>query len=127
MTARFPHPLSPYIRRLHSEALYMEHWSIVYGCRFVLEQILRGKIDVFGKPQYFPEALDREDAMQEWLSFFRAKVVDVNRTSRGSPTGGIGRFSAMVVVGNSNVRPFTPLPPQIETCNSSICTTPNLE
>ena len=41
--------------------------------------------------------------MAEWLGYFRMKVVDVNRTSRGSPTGGIGRFSALVVVGNSNV------------------------
>lgn len=51
------------------------------------------KADAFGPP--------KQD-MEEWLSYFRMKVVDVNRTSRGSPTGGIGRFSALVVVGNGN-------------------------
>jgi hypothetical protein len=55
------------------------------------------KADAFGPPK---------EEMEEWLSHFRMKVVDVNRTSRGSPTGGIGRFSALVVVGNSNVRSF---------------------
>jgi len=55
------------------------------------------KADAFGPP--------KQD-MEEWLSYFRMKVVDVNRTSRGSPTGGIGRFSALVVVGNGNVSFF---------------------
>ena len=58
--------------------------------------------DDFGMRR-FPVDPAAQASMEEWLGFFRMKVVDVNRTSRGSPTGGIGRFSALVVVGNSNV------------------------
>ena len=32
------------------------------------------------------------------------QVVDVNRSNKGTRSGGIGRFSTMVVVGNYNVR-----------------------
>ena len=41
--------------------------------------------------------------MEAWLQGFRMKVIDVNRINRGSRTGGIGRFSALSVVGNSDV------------------------
>ena len=39
-------------------------------------------------------------ATAEFESRFRTAVVDVNRSSKGSPTGGVSRFSAMVVAGN---------------------------
>ena len=39
-------------------------------------------------------------ATAEFESHFRTAVVDVNRSSKGSPTGGVSRFSAMVVAGN---------------------------
>ncbi|PRW56846.1 30S ribosomal S5 [Chlorella sorokiniana] len=50
-------------------------------------------------------------AMQEWQEIqtqfqppddFRMKVVDVNRTCKGTRTGGLYRYSCMVVVGNGN-------------------------
>ena len=41
--------------------------------------------------------------LKQWARDFRMKVVDVNRTSRGSPTGGVGRFSAVVACGNGKV------------------------
>lgn len=44
------------------------------------------------------------DQLVRWLKDFQTKVVDVNRTSRGSPTGGVGRFSAIVACGNAKVR-----------------------
>ncbi|KAI7844101.1 hypothetical protein COHA_002241 [Chlorella ohadii] len=50
-------------------------------------------------------------AMKEWQEIqtqfqppddFRMKVVDVNRTCKGTRTGGLYRYSCMVVVGNGN-------------------------
>ena len=38
-----------------------------------------------------------------WLTFHDVQVVDVNRSNKGTRSGGIGRFSTMVVVGNFQV------------------------
>lgn len=65
---------------------------------------MRGELDLFRGPSYADTSVPERE-MEAWQRNFRMKVVDVNRTSRGSPTGGIGRFSALVVVGNSNVSP----------------------
>lgn len=42
------------------------------------------------------------ERLWKWTSQFRTQVVDVNRSSKGSPTGGVARFSTMVVAGNAN-------------------------
>lgn len=64
----------------------------------MLQQLLQGKI------------LDNDpEAQQEWAAIeasfappsgFRMRVVDVNRTAKGTQAGGLYRFGAMVVVGN---------------------------
>ena len=41
------------------------------------------------------------EALLRWSAGLRSQVVDVNRSSKGSPTGGVARFSAMVVSGNA--------------------------
>ena len=91
--------------RLSSISPGYEMW-LLWRYRFTLGRILDGKEDVFGPPRFKRADMEAADAESEYLSFFKTKVVDVNRTSRGSKTGGIGRFSALVVVGNSNVRFF---------------------
>lgn len=62
----------------------------------------RGSLDLFGRLPGSESSVP-EDAMRDWMRDFRIKVVDVNRISKGSRTGGIGRFSALAVVGNGNV------------------------
>ncbi|KAL4443425.1 hypothetical protein ABPG75_011162 [Micractinium tetrahymenae] len=68
--------------------------------RIVLDKLLRGGI-MRADPS----------AMREWQEIqgqfqppddFRMKVVDVNRTSKGTRTGGLYRYGCMVVVGNGN-------------------------
>ncbi|KAL6781316.1 MRPS5 [Auxenochlorella protothecoides x Auxenochlorella symbiontica] len=66
--------------------------------RIVLQQLLQGKI------------LDSDpEARREWAEIersfapptgLRMRVVDINRTSKGTRSGGLYRFGAMVVVGN---------------------------
>lgn len=41
--------------------------------------------------------------LSEWLRQFKVKLVDVNRVSKGSPTGRISQFSALTVAGNKDV------------------------
>ena len=48
-----------------------------------------------------PQAAADAEALSSWASQLRSQVVDVNRSSKGSPTGGVARFSAMVVSGNA--------------------------
>ena len=48
-----------------------------------------------------PQAAAYAEALSSWASQLRSQVVDVNRSSKGSPTGGVARFSAMVVSGNA--------------------------
>ena len=45
--------------------------------------------------------------LSEWMRQFKVKLVDVNRVSKGSPTGRISQFSALTVAGNKNVSKFT--------------------
>ena len=66
--------------------------------RVVLQNLLQG-----GILEAVPEYMAEWKAIQE--SFlpppgFRMKVVDVNRTCKGTRSGGLYRFSTMVVVGN---------------------------
>ena len=39
------------------------------------------------------------------MAIWGAQVIDVNVTNKGTRAGGIQSFTAMVVVGNYNVRP----------------------
>ncbi len=62
----------------------------------------------------------------EVISFFDissvGQVVDVNRSNKGTRSGGIGRFSTMVVVGNFAVRSSpTPWPLQRNITVSCVC------
>lgn len=41
--------------------------------------------------------------LSDWMRQFKVKLVDVNRVSKGSPTGRISQFSALTVAGNKNV------------------------
>lgn len=68
--------------------------------RIVLDKLLRGGI-MRADPS----------AMREWQQIqgqfqppddFRMKVVHVNRTSKGTSTGGLQRYGCLVVVGNGN-------------------------
>lgn len=66
--------------------------------RIVLQKLLQG-----GMLRADPAAMAEWEEIQK--SFrppegFRMKVVDVNRTCKGTRSGGLYRFSAMVVVGN---------------------------
>ena len=68
--------------------------------RVVLQRLLQG-----GMLRADPKAMDEWKQIQS--SFrppegFRMKVVDVNRTCKGTRSGGLYRFSAMVVVGNGD-------------------------
>ena len=47
------------------------------------------------------QAAQDSEALLRWSAQLRSQVVDVNRSSKGSPTGGVARFSAMVVSGNA--------------------------
>ena len=47
------------------------------------------------------QAAEDSEALRRWSAQLRSQVVDVNRSSKGSPTGGVARFSAMVVSGNA--------------------------
>lgn len=75
------------------------HFPIGAACRAFVDQILTGQLDPFS------ESSIPKSEMDAWLRGFRMKVIDVNRINRGSRTGGIGRFSALAVVGNSDVSP----------------------
>lgn len=74
-----------------------------YVCRFMLKRMMAGREELF-VPQRTPE-------QQAWLQYqqeafranFRSQVVEVRGVSKGTRTGGIRRFSAVVVVGNSQV------------------------
>ena len=68
-------------------------------CRALLEQLTLGQIAPFGPDQARQEALARE----AWLADFHTQVIDVRGVSKGMRTGGIRRFSAVVVAGNSQV------------------------
>ena len=46
---------------------------------------------------------ESEHAWIACLTFRDVQVVDVNRSNKGTRSGGIGRFSTMVVVGNFQV------------------------
>ena len=66
--------------------------------RIVLQKLLQG-----GMLRADPAAMAEWQAIQAAFKppeGFRMKVVDVNRTCKGTRSGGLYRFSAMVVVGN---------------------------
>lgn len=66
--------------------------------RIVLQKLLQG-----GMLRADPVAMAEWQAVQAAFrppEGFRMKVVDVNRTCKGTRSGGLYRFSAMVVVGN---------------------------
>ncbi|EFN58153.1 hypothetical protein CHLNCDRAFT_141951 [Chlorella variabilis] len=68
--------------------------------RIMLQQLLEG-----GIMRVDPQARAEWEAIQEQFkppADFRMKVVDVNRTCKGTRTGGLYRYSCMVVVGNGN-------------------------
>lgn len=68
--------------------------------RVVLDKLLSGEI-----MRSDPAAMAEWQAIQEQYqppADFRMKVVDVNRTCKGTSTGGLYRYGCMVVVGNGN-------------------------
>ncbi|KAI3427984.1 hypothetical protein D9Q98_006373 [Chlorella vulgaris] len=68
--------------------------------RVLLQKMLEG-----GIMRADPSAMREWEAIQEQFKpppEFRMKVVDVNRTCKGTRTGGLYRYSSMVVVGNGN-------------------------
>ena len=52
------------------------------------------------------KAMSEKDVAEE--RGIRMRLLEANRTSRGSKTGGILSFTGLVVVGNGNVRARTP-------------------
>ena len=71
--------------------------------RFIMQRILDGKeAAAFPRLATDDPAADAEAEAAEaaFLARFRTRVVDVTRSSKGSCTGSVSRFSAMVVAGN---------------------------
>ena len=71
-------------------------------CRFLLRQMLSGK----GRDMLMEDGAGRsleEEQPTAPPENFLMKLVDVNRTSKGTKSGGLQSLSAMVVVGNSRV------------------------
>ena len=71
--------------------------------RFLMQRILDGReAEAFPRlPTDDPAADAEADAAEAaFMSRFRTRVVDVTRSSKGSCTGSVSRFSAMVVAGN---------------------------
>jgi small subunit ribosomal protein S5 len=71
--------------------------------RFIMQRILDGKeASAFPRLPTDDPAADAEAEAAEaaFLGRFRTRVVDVTRSSKGSNTGSVSRFSAMVVAGN---------------------------
>jgi small subunit ribosomal protein S5 len=71
--------------------------------RFIMQRILDGREAAAFPPlpTHDPGAdADAAAAEAAFLARFRTRVVDVTRSSKGSSTGGVSRYSAMVVSGN---------------------------
>ena len=46
-------------------------------------------------------------ATEDWMTEFHSTLVDVNAVSKGTRTGGIRRFTALVIIGNYLVHPMS--------------------
>ena len=68
--------------------------------RFLLQQMLSA--GTAGLPAD-PAGGDAYDEEAAW----KMKIVDVNRVSKGVKAGSMMRYSALIVVGNANVRHFS--------------------
>lgn len=71
---------------------------------YLLTRVMDGKeADALGPLPSADAATAASDAeaLLRWSAQLRSQVVDINRSSMGSPTGGVARFSAMVVSGNA--------------------------
>ena len=66
--------------------------------RFLLQQMLSA--GTAGLPSGDPADGDGNDEEAAW----KMKIVDVNRISKGVKAGSMMRYSALIVVGNANVR-----------------------
>lgn len=69
-------------------------------CRHILQQLLTGN-ELTGTAPTGDEADAAELAQKSQK--YSLKLVDVNSTNKGTKSGGVQSFSAMVVVGNHEV------------------------
>ncbi|BDA50595.1 probable 30S ribosomal protein S5 [Coccomyxa sp. Obi] len=68
--------------------------------RFHLTQILKGRYRETPMDHGSKNEEQMEAEMAQFMANFKMQVVDVNRSNKGTRSGGIGRFSTMVAVGN---------------------------
>jgi small subunit ribosomal protein S5 len=85
----------------------MKRDGMMHACarRHRLQQLVDGKVRGPPIPAGSPAEARHEAEVERYMAGFKMQVIDVNRSNKGTRSGGIATFSAMVVVGNFMVIP----------------------